>query len=211
MSVENAGLPPLKRGQYETQDGSLDSYLGKRFTFADYDYSPSTYTQAAPLRSSKFCHCLLVQNSSAGALLPGQAVTWKAGTLQREVDGLARLTAGRVAGFVDEWLPSTGVPAGAYFFISVKGPAKCLTSLAGNAENVITADSTKLVALAAATSGATTAGRVVAQDLTGSSQLTDYTTIANQVANAVGVAMSSKTTGQTNDTVLVDLFDLTNI
>lgn len=154
---------------------------------------------AKPKTSSRKTTCILVRNVGATALLPGYAVTFAAGYRGKRVDGYARTTAVSVAGIVDDQLPSGGVAVGDLFWLMVKGPALLKTSLAGNAENVI-AEGGVLVALTAATSGATTAGRVNAQLLTGATQ-----PLADQIQNRIGVAMSAKTTANTNANVLVDL------
>lgn len=156
------------------------------------------------IRSGDRCLAILVRNTSGSTLLPGQAVSWASGYRGRRVDGLVRTTAAPVAGIVDDHLAAAGVRNGDMFWLIVGGPCLCKTSLAGNAENVISQEGA-LVALTAATSGATTAGRVVAQSLTASSQLTDYSSVINQANNLIGHAMSAKTTGNTNADVLVYL------
>jgi hypothetical protein len=104
-----------------------------------------------------------------------------------------------VAGVVDEWLPSAGVVDDDLFWIVRKGPTLVLTDLAGGAANVITSGA-NLVALTAATSQATTAGRVQEYAFT-----TNVTALQSQVLNRLGKAMSAKTTANTNADLLVDL------
>ena len=149
--------------------------------------------------SSRTTTCILVRNTAAVALTPGRVVTWQADYRGKRVDGYGTATAAAVAGVVDDKLPSGGVAIGDLFWLMVKGPALVKTSLAGDAENVI-ADGDNLVALTAATSGATTAGRINGQVLTGATQ-----PLADQIQNRIGVAMSAKTTANTNADVLVDL------
>lgn len=143
--------------------------------------------------------CIAVRNTSGAALLPGRLVTWQSLFRKRRVDGYARLTATEVAGVVDPYLPSVGVRANDLFWLAVKGPCYLLTDLAGGANNLLPAD-TSLVALTAATSGATTAGRVAPQDLTGATAV-----LGAQLQNRIGVAMSARTTANTNAQILVDL------
>jgi hypothetical protein len=142
---------------------------------------------------------LLVRNTSAGNLTPGRGVTWAAGFYKRRVDGYSRTTAVAVAGFVDPYLPSVGVRAGDLFWLCVKGPALIKTDLAGGANNLLP-EGTVLVALTGATSGATTAGRIAPQDLTGATAV-----LGAQLQNKVGTAMSARTTANTNVDILVDL------
>lgn len=81
------------------------------------------------------------------------------------------------------------------------GPTLVLNDIASGAGTVI-AERDVLVALTAATSQATTAGRVAVQDLTGATAL-----LGNAVQNAFGRALSARTTAETNSSVLVDLIN----
>jgi hypothetical protein len=199
--------PPFNRGEYSSQSG-MDHLVGKTWLFEDLDLTTSaTNTGAKKHRTGKMVECMLVKNGSGGALLPKRLVTFKTSSgpdYVGVVDGYARTTADR--GYpVDEFLPAAGVPDGGYFFIVVKGPATVITPLAGSEFNGDVSVGSVLVALTAATSGATTAGRVAVQNITGSSQATDYTFIFNQIQNAVGRALSAKTTGNTNADLFLDV------
>lgn len=191
---------PINRG---ASDANLEDYAGRIFTVDDVDWSVNT-SGIKPRRTNKQVHLMLVKNSASTALLPCRGVVFKTGTGRTEVDGYNSTTAQEIAGFVDEFLPASGVPAEAYFYIVIAGPACVLPPLAGDATNVID-EGDILVALTAATSGATTAGRVAEQVLTGSSQLTDYSTLLLQVQNSVGRALSARTTGQTTQSFLADI------
>jgi hypothetical protein len=83
--------------------------------------------------------------------------------------------------------------------VVMEGPAVILTDLAGADNNVLNVG-TVVVALTGATSGATTAGRVAPQDLTGATAL-----LADQIQNRIGYALTAKTTANTNADVLVDV------
>lgn len=202
MSVRYDDLP-FPRGT--TQTDGMDEFAGKEYLVEDVDLS-SSYNPGRTKRTKRFVRLRLVKNTAAIALRPMRSVSFKAATLKAEVDGYTTTTAANWAGIVDEWLPAAGVPVNDYFYIAVGGPTRVLTDIASGANNVWTEDSTILVALTAATSGATTAGRVYPQDLTGSSSITDYSTIANQVQNRIGIALSASTTAETNSGKLVDLF-----
>jgi hypothetical protein len=142
---------------------------------------------------------MLVRNAAAAALLPGRLVTWAAGYYKKRVDGYARTDAAVVAGVVDPYLPSAGVRVGDLFWLCLRGPTYCKTPLSAGASNLIP-EGTVLVALTGATSGATTSGRVAPQDLTGATAV-----LGGQLQNKVGVALSAKTTANTNVDILVDL------
>lgn len=191
--------PPFERGQTFYQGRTPDSnnlegdqYLGKEYVFEDIDYS------TAGMKATRTGHpvrCRIVRNSSAGALLPKRLVSYKAATNRQEVDGYADTT-NEYCLPLDEWLPAAGVPQYDLAYVVVEGPAVCLTDLAGGANNLLP-EATVLVALTAATSGATTAGRVSPADLTGATSL-----LATPVLNAVGRNLSAKTTGNTNADIL---------
>lgn len=105
--------------------------------------------------SGRTVTCVLVRNTSAGALLPGRLVSWAAGYVGRRVDGYTTTDYARVAGVVDEHLPAAGVPRYDLFWLVVKGPALIKNALSSVAD---IAQDDFLVALTAATSGAITAG-----------------------------------------------------
>jgi hypothetical protein len=86
---------------------------------------------------------------------------------------------------------------GDLFYIVTRGPCLVKNDIASGAGTVINAGD-PLVALTAATSGATTAGRVYAGVGTGAT-----TNTGNQLNNIIGYAASAKTTGNTNADVLV--------
>lgn len=196
--------PPFGRGEYEETSGVFDYLVGKEYVFEDLDYSAaSTNVGAKPARSGKSVTVRLVKNNSGGVLLPKRLVQFSttAGPDQNGavVTGYTTTTAAR--GFpVDEFVPSGGVPNGAYFYVVVRGPAKVLTDIAAVEGNVI-AVGDPVVALTAATSGATTAGRVSIQSITG----TTATALINQIQNLVGRALTASTTGYTNSDLLVEV------
>lgn len=183
---------PLRRGDWDSQ-GALSDYRGRVFTVRDL--TASTVGGVNTLHSNSDVLVCLVKNSSGITLTGGKLVAFKAGTQGQEVDGYTATTAAPHAGIVDP-LYTNGVPNGYDFLIIVRGNVTGLTDLAGGANNVITQDSTVLVALTAAASTSTTAGRLAPQDLTGATAL-----LANQVQNRAGMALSSKVTTNTNAAV----------
>ena len=205
--------PPFGRG--ETWYGlspapAIDSanlggiqHEGKIWKFEDVTVSASGATGARPARSNRDVYCMCVRNVSGIALLPKRLVTLqKTGTDGKfflgRVDGYATVTADGPAYPVDEFLTSAGVPNNDLFWIVVRGPATVLTDIAAAAGNVINVGDS-VVALTAATSQATTAGRIAAQLLTGATAL-----LANQVQNRVGRALSAATTSNTAADLLID-------
>ena len=173
---------------------------GSMLVFDDVD--PTVTTGAKTKRSNRTVTCMLVRNVAAAALLPKFIVKWKSGKRNLQVDGYTCITNEAAAGVVDEFLGSSGVAVNDLFWIVVKGPTLMKTPLEGDGTNVISLDDI-LGALTAATSGATTAGRVGVNALTGATSV-----LGNQVFNSFGRAMSAKTTANTNADVLVDVFFL---
>jgi hypothetical protein len=178
---------------------------GLEGTVAEFPDEDPTVTGIRKRRSGRIVTRILVRNVSGFTLLPKRAVVWKDGFRGRRVAGYQNTTAGEVAGIVDEHLPSSGVPNNDLFWLTVIGPTLAKNSLAGNAENVIAAGD-YLLALTAASSGASTAGRVIAWN--GLATLTETTdgNLTKKIVNMFGRAMSASTTANTDADILVDLF-----
>lgn len=196
--------PPFPRGSTFYDGGTIDSnnlqavnLEGKVYTFEDVLLSDTGSVKS--VRTGRPVKCMIVRNVGAAALLPKQAVTLQlsAGIAGR-VDGQACTTAVETYP-IDEFLPTAGCPVNDLCYVVIEGPALMRTDLAAGANNLIAVGDT-LVALTAATSGATTAGRVKPQDLTGATAL-----LGKEVMNRIGRALSAKTTAQTNGDVLVDI------
>lgn len=156
------------------------------------------FTDVNPLtglvRTNRRKVCVAVKNTygTAGTdvLLPKRLVRFSltAGKLLSEVDGYATETNEERVGVVDEFLPSSGVAKGDIFWVTVDGPTEIAHALSGT--NIAAGD--RVCAITAATSGATTAGRVTPSGLTAGT--------ANPGNNGIGVigyAMSAATSGNT--------------
>lgn len=193
----------LERGQTWYRGRTPDSNAleatnleGQEFWHDDIDLSASG--QIKVHRSPHKIRTIVVRNMGTPALLPKMTCVFSAtaNVNRRRVAGMGYLTGQSVAGVVDEFIAAAGCPQYDLCHVVVEGPAMMTTSLAGNAENLIAVGDV-LCQLTAATSGATTAGRPVPQDLTGATAL-----LGAQIQNRIAVAMSAKTTGQTNGDVL---------
>ncbi len=178
---------------------------GSLMLFDDDD--PTVTTGAKTKRSNRQVTCLLVRNVAAAALLPKFIVKWKSGQRNRQVDGYTAVTNEAAAGVVDEFLGSAGVAVNDLFWIVVRGPTLMKTALEGDGTNVINLDDI-LGALTAATSGATTAGRVRVNALTATSTALTDGSEGNKQMNSFGRALSARTTGNTNADILVDTYFL---
>lgn len=198
--------PPFPRGETFYNGGTIDSnnlgganLEGLIWTFEDQDLSVNG---AKTNRTNKPVKCMCVRNVGAAALLPKRLATMQvtdAGTYTGRIDGYARTTAVGPAFPIDEWLPSTGVPVNDLCWIVIEGPAVVLTDIASGAGSVFNIGDW-VVALTGATSGATTAGRVAPQDLTGATAL-----LGAQIQHRIGRALSAKTTANTAADMLIDV------
>jgi len=135
---------------------------------------------------------VLVRNVSGEALIPGNAVTWKAGFLYKRVDGNARTTSQEIAGIVDPFLPAAGCPNGDLFWLWVKGITMIRPGYDGTS-NVWSAGS-RLVAFTAANStgntGKSTGGKLAAIT-------SNYTQQATESFNIKAIAISACTAAET--------------
>ncbi len=229
MPAASPEHPPFLPGQYmadlsglSASDSSLDDsrtgshFVGKEFWFDDINWSSSGPVK--PLRSNLRRRLRVVRNTSGINLLPKRSAVVEG--LLLNVTGI---TGGGVAGYVshgkttgyvrngvaaaespdhafpiDEFLPSTGVPDNALYYVVVQGPATCLSNIAAAASTNFTVGDA-VVALTAATSQATTAGRVARLDMA-------LTTPGHGApARILGAAMSALTTNNTATDVLVNV------
>lgn len=209
MSNVNGALPI--RGQTflsGNANRTITATMGvdKEGTLLEFDDVDPTATGGVKTkRSNRKVTCLLVRNEAAAALLPKFIAKWKSGQRGRQVDGYTCITNEAAAGVIDEFLGSSGVAVHDLFWLTVKGPTLIKTPLEGDGTNVISVDDL-LGALTAATSGATTSGRVRVNALTATSTATTDGGLGNVLMNSFGRALSAKTTANTNADVLVDCF-----
>jgi hypothetical protein len=142
---------------------------------------------------------ILVRNVSGINLLPGRVCSyWASGYAGKRVAGYVTTTAARASGVVDEHLPAAGVPTNDMFWLVVKGPTLVRIDIAAAGANISEFD--RLVALTAATSQCTTAGRVLTQVATGATGV-----LAADIQNVIGTALSGRTTADTAGLCLVDV------
>lgn len=157
---------------------------GDNFTGAVKEFTDVNPTNGQ-VRTNRRKVCVCVKNTSAGALLPKRVVRFSltAGKLFTEVDGYAAVTSEERVGVVDEWLPAAGVAVNDIFWVTVDGPTEVAHALSGT--NIAAGD--RLAVITAASSGATTAGRVTPN------------TLADAAAGVglIGYAVSAATSGST--------------
>lgn len=199
---------PFPIGGTFFQGGTTDAtsgveWEGREFDVLDLDYTtnpakPRAFSNGTEIKRVRVVRNACVSGSggtTTGLLLPGMLVTFKSGKYGKQVDGYVTTDAAECYP-VDEFVISTGVPINDLFYIVVSGNAGINTSV--DATNANFSAASVMVGLTAATSGATTSGRMVAQTLTGATAI-----LANQVMNRIGVAQSASTTAATNSIKLV--------
>lgn len=195
---------PFDRGQTYFGGNTTDSTSGEHLLGQTAEFHDKTYTGAGGVQYPRHGGgvknlCMLVRNTSGIALLPGRVAVWKTGKRFKEVDGYVTTTAAEGAGVVDEWLPTAGVAANDIFWLMRKGVTLGRMSNSAD-ETAVTSEGSVLCAMTAATSQATSAGRMRPVDWTTAAT---GVTLGNQIANAFGRAMSANTTAQTNRLLLV--------
>jgi hypothetical protein len=192
---------PFPRGRSHYQGQTISSadlpsvhLEGQKHCFRNVD---PTNKQGA--RDDDVVHARIVRNSSAVALTAGFAVTWQALFRNRRVDGYARTTTAEIAGIVDDWIGSGGVQVNDLFYCIYDGQTLVKTPMAGSEFGGDWSEGDFVGALTAATSGATTAGRMARFNAAVTTHL------ASAILNKVGRVMSAKTTANTNANCLIDV------
>ena len=169
-----------------TQDGT--NLEGKEYLIEDTNNGTGAYVR---LRATR--------NRSGFALAPKRLVATGGNNLLGQVAGYASTTQGQyVAGVVDDQYTSS-VPDKDLFWMVVEGPVLVKTALEANANNVVNLNDW-LINTTGATTGATTGGRAMTAVLTGATA-----TLAANILNVWGRAMSAATTSNTDNDLLVDV------
>ena len=205
-------LLPFPPGTTYSQNGSPaatdgQEHEGKMFWVEDLDYTLSPFKPRAyagsPAGEGSYRLLRVVRNTSGIALQPGRLGTMDLSKYGRAINGYATTT-GAEAFPIDEFIPYN-VPANDLFYIVLSGTASIYSGLDGaSANGLANASTTEIVvmALTAATSQATTAGRIAAQDLTGATAV-----LGNNIQNRIGVCLSARTTNQTNTLTLCYIYN----
>lgn len=199
------GLPRLGQTYYQRGTGPAtptDAAALEGYTAVFKDTTASASVGADTQRSAKDRVMMLVKNVSGMALLPKMLVTWDTSYIGKRVNGYARLDYDlAVAGVVDEHLPAAGCPDDDMCWICVQGPTLVYNSRAAAAEAHIDLND-RIAALTAATSQATTAGRVRTIVLDATS--TGLNDVGDKIVlSVIGRALSAKTSAQTSNEILV--------
>jgi hypothetical protein len=164
------------------------------------DENPSTGSR----RSNRAVLRRLVRNSSGVNLKPKRLCRFKVGTMGAEVDGYTHVPSQGSYIVLDEFLPTAGVRTGDICWGVIRGPATVITSELADAGNLITQGAQVVAATGATSQADSSAGRVAIQTFNASTAV-DQSTNLNSAVNAVGRAMSAKTTANSDADLLVDV------
>lgn len=193
--------PPFGLGQVFGPTSPNDSLVGISGSYGDnWVGSVKEFADVNPVtgavRSNRRKVCIAVRNKSGAALLPKRVVTFStaAGKLFSEVTGYSAVANEERVGIVDEFLPAGGVAADEVFWVTVEGPTEVAVGLSGT--DVAAGD--RLCAIVAATSGATTAGRVTPSLLSAGT-----TGAGNNGVGVIGYATSAGATTGANVLALI--------
>jgi hypothetical protein len=183
----------------------LQKLEGMECVFVDRDPSDLTKT-----RSSQLIKTRIVRNC-AGVVLQGKYAV-KYSVKRKRVDGYSRLDGADVAGVVDPYLGSSGVPDGDLFHLVEEGPCIVKTPKTGAAFGLTTwAAGDDLCAVTDTAANATTttagnqAGRFQALPATWSATQTTDGTAKNYVLNSIAEVITARTSGETSTDTLVNM------
>lgn len=189
---------PFPRGETYFNGGTADTTSGKHLEGQIYEVRDDIRNTGATIK------LMVVRNNSGIALLPKRLAQLDfAGANPWQAKGYARSPDDPQAFPIDELLPSAGVPDKDLFYVVVEGPALCLTSLANYAADL--SSGSRVIALTAATSQATSAGRVAVAALVAETTSTASTSNNQVLWNYFGRAISSALTSATNSDILVNV------
>lgn len=201
MAIVSGSTPfSLGKTYYDGRTVDTSNYGGVNLegqvcTFTNINVLSGATTVRTPLEDGPI-QARLVRNVSGINLLPGRLVIYAAGYNDRRVDGYSYQDFQRVAGVVDPFLPSTGVPNGDVFWLVIEGTVPVRRALSNSAAD--DAENDVLYAITAATSQATTAGRFTRWVGTFTAAQTTDGSAFNLANNNIGRAMSACTTAGTN-------------
>lgn len=198
---------PFQRGRTLYNGATIDTnnLLGLEWEGKEWLFTDMRWGSSPPLKRSNHsvrCRVIRWMNSAVNAL-PKRVCSFAstAGLNASRSAGFTTTTAQDALGVIDEFLPAAGCPVNDLCWVVVDGPSETLTPLEADANNVINVN-TRVVALTAVTSGATTAGRVRPQTIAAATT-GDGSAIADMVQNVLGRAMTARTTANTGNAVLI--------
>ena len=173
---------------------------GAEYIVSDHDYSVDDNPMGSGVLRSGFRRRIRCVYNDTGFTLYGKYTvqfSTAAGEFGTYISGYTVDADGH--GYpLSEWTPDSGLPDKHQGWVVTGGPAMCITSTAGDAGNEFTVGGAVGIDGAASSQGTTSAGRVGAPAFA-----TTQAVLANAVLNVVGRAMEAKTTGNTNDDLLV--------
>lgn len=201
---------PFPRGQTFYQNAAAGPNLtdtsgltleGTVWVVGDADSLPIGPGTPQPAYNQGQIWLAVVRNTSGIALQAKRLVKFQATFFRRRVDGYA-FTTTQPCFPVDDQYGSQTIANNDLFYIVVKGPCLVQTSLNGDATNVLN-EGDIVVNTTAASSQATSAGRIALRDFSAA------TTLQLQgIFDSVGRAMTARTTANTATDTLVRVGNL---
>lgn len=187
--------PPFARGETYYNGGIIDpsdplglggvNLEGREYLFEVN--APDDPVGADP--SGRQVRVKVVRNKSGVNLLPKRIARYRTNSdspLETAIDSYTTGVGDVPAGVIDEFLPAAGVPPNDLFYIVLAGPTQVITEDTGA---VAVAIGTILVPATGTGSLTADAGKVVQQDLTGTTAA-----LGNNVQNKVGRSNAAATT-----------------
>ena len=202
------GLPRLGQTYYKGGSGPatpVEAAALEGYTAVFKDTTAAGAVGSDTQRSAKDRVMMLVKNNSGIALLPKMLVKWDTAYIGKRVNGYAHVDyALDVAGVIDEHLPAAGCADDDLCWICVQGPTLVKNGREHDSTDTAIALNDRIAALTAATSQATTSGRIrtIVLDAT-STGLNDVS--SKIVLGVIGRALSAKTSQGTDQDTLVYL------
>jgi hypothetical protein len=201
--------PPFELGETlsgKDADGNLINreVLGKVFEFPANQLDVASIRGSKKRRTGRMVTAVALRNVAGFALLGKRVARLSriAGyDLVEAADGYCDSLAEKQCVIVDEFLPSAGVADDDIFWGIIGGPVTVLSAFTGAAFNGDIAVGDQLVGATASTTGTSDAGRLSNVTMNATTGITDAFSMA---ANLIGVALSARTTGETNSDLLIN-------
>ena len=120
--AENS-VAPVERGGTFFEGGTPDADGGGHLEGLVHAFPDTDPSDVVKRRSGGNVVCILVRNTHSAAVTPGQVVVWEAAYHGKRTDAPCSVLGERVAGVVDDHLPSAGAAVNDLYWLIVRGKA----------------------------------------------------------------------------------------
>jgi hypothetical protein len=164
--AENS-VAPVARGDTFYKGGTADADGGIHLEGLVHVFPDTDPDDRLNRRSGGNVVCILVRNTHSAAVTPGQVVVWEAAYHGKRTDAPCGTLAERVAGVVDDHLPTAGAAVNDLYWLIVRGSADVVNDGGIAADSMLFASGTTagrviLVASPSGTQGCRTIGTGIA-------------------------------------------------